>query len=365
MVTATPAFAALGDSMTGPEPVISYPIEHQVMVSAPIPVAFSVVPNRYTDVDPATSFDLNGDLVGDMKVTSTTVTGQNGELVQLLEPAQFSLDDVQTVPAAGYAATAPLQLSRVYVLKLSGGGYAKFLLLQTTPKITIWFHFGMPTSSVLAANGASGHAVLTWGALTDAQQGYNIYRYEFLDSNSYTVTLLNDFAVQETTFTDNTAQNHYYLYVVVAIKSTGSGGASTTVVAVLIHAAQRSLVVSLTPGTAKLDGANISLSTKPVIKNGRLMIPASLLTNAGVKVTFEASTGRIALTRRLDNVTYTIVMTVDVPDYTWNGTAYKAAVPPYVAGSEAMVPLRVVGPALGYGLTFNSADRTATIQWSE
>ncbi|HYF94399.1 MAG TPA: stalk domain-containing protein [Symbiobacteriaceae bacterium] len=69
--------------------------------------------------------------------------------------------------------------------------------------------------------------------------------------------------------------------------------------------------------------------------------------------------------RRLENVTYTGVMTVDSPDYTWNGSAYQADVPPYKAGSVVMIPLRVVAPALGFGLAFNSADRTATLQWFE
>lgn len=43
-----------------------------------------------------------------------------------------------------------------------------------------------------------------------------------------------------------------------------------------------------------------------------------------------------------------MVMTVDVPDYTWNGSSYKADVPPYKeAGNEVMVPLRVVAPGPG------------------
>jgi hypothetical protein len=92
------------------------------------------------------------------------------------------------------------------------------------------------------------------------------------------------------------------------------------------------------------------------------MLPASLLTNAGVKVTFESATGKITLSRRLDTVTYTVIMTIDVPDYTWNGSAYQADVTPYMAGGEVMIPIRVVAPALGYGLTFNSTDRTATIR---
>jgi hypothetical protein len=95
------------------------------------------------------------------------------------------------------------------------------------------------------------------------------------------------------------------------------------------------------------------------------MVPATLLENAGVKGTYDAASGHVTLSRRLDNVTYTIVMTIDVPDYTGNGSAYQADVPPYLAGSVIMIPLRVVAPALAFGLSFNSADRTATIQWFE
>lgn len=334
------------------------------IIAPPIPIAFSAVPNRYTDVDPATLFDLNGDLVANLKVSGTTVAGQNGTQVQLVDPAVLSLDQIQQVPAAGYSASASVQLSRVYVAKLSGGWYAKFMLLQTSPKVTIWFHAGMPTTSVLKADGTDGHATLTWGALPDAAIGYNVYRYEFLDNNAYTVTLLNDFTVQGTTFTDNTALNHYYLYVVIAMKAGGAFGSQTTVAPVQVQSLQRSIVIALS-GTAKLDGASVTLDSAPVIKNGRLMIPASLLTHAGVKVSYEPSTGKITLARRLDTVTYTVAMTIDTPDYTWNGSEYKADVPPHLVGSVVMIPLRVVAPALGLGLNFNSTDRTATIQWFE
>ncbi|HYG58965.1 MAG TPA: copper amine oxidase N-terminal domain-containing protein [Symbiobacteriaceae bacterium] len=357
-MAASPAFAAV----PGPSPIV-VPIT-QLQLKAPVPVAFSAIPNRYTNVDPATIFDLNGDLVGDLKVSATAVTGQNGALVQLIDPAELNLDNVQLVPAAGYAATAPVQLSRVYVVSLSGGSYAKFMLLQTSPKVTIWFHFGTVTTSRLVADGEGGHCVLTWDALPDAVLGYNVYRYEFLDNNAYSVVLLNDFTIQDTTFTDNTAANRYYLYVVIAIKANGAFGTSTTVAGVQVQSVQRNIHISLSPAGAKLDGTAFTLESPPVIKNGRMMVPAKLFEKAGVTVTTDA-TGKITLSRRLENVTYTVVMTVDVPDYTWNGTAYKADVPPYKAGSVYMVPVRVVAPALGFGLSFDSAARRATIQWFE
>lgn len=329
----------------------------------PLPVAFSAVANKYTGVDPATVFDLNGDLVGDVKISSTQVAAQNGAQVLLLNPVELNLDNVQTVPAAGYAATASLQLSRVYVAKLSNG-YAKFMVLQASPKVTIWFHYGVETTSVLKADGTGSHAVLTWDPLSDATQGYNIYRYEVSDT-SYTVTKLNDFAIKATTFTDNTARNRYYIYVVQALKAGGSPGSLTTAAPVQVTSQQRSMVIAMTPGTVTVDGAAVPVAVKPTIKNGLAMIPASLLTHAGVKVTFDAASGGLTMTRRLENVTYTVVMTIDSPDYTWNSTAYQADVPPYKAGSEVMVPLRVVAPVLGLGVTFNSDDMTATVGWFE
>lgn len=351
-------------SLPGSEVRVIDPKVLNALLAPPIPVAFNAVPNRYTGVDPATQFDLNGDLVGDIKVSSNTVTAMNGTQVQLIDPAALNLDQVQIVPAAGYGDSVPLQLARVYVAKLSGGGYGKFVLLQTSPKVTISFHYGVPTTSVLTVDGQGGHAVLTWDALSDATLGYNVYRYEFLDNNAYSVTLLNDFTVQGTTFTDNTAANRYYLYVVISIKSNGAFGPSTTVAAVQVQSVQRVLQIGLAGG-ATLDGQSIQLTAAPVIKNGRLMVPASLLSYAGVKVTFEPGSGKLTLARRLDNVTYTVVMTIDVPDYTWNGSSYKADVPPYSSGGDVMIPIRVAAPALGYGLSFNSTDRTAAVQWYE
>lgn len=352
----TPAFAASAPPLLSPA--------KPVQAMKPVLVAFGAIANRYTDVNPATVFDLNGDLVGDLTVGAATVTMQNGAQIQLLDPAVLNLDQVQTVPASGYSTSAPVQLSRVYVVQFPGGGYAKFILIQASPKVTIWFHYGTSTTSQLTADGANGHAVLTWNALADAQLGYHVYRYEVQD-NSYTVTLLNDFTVQGTTFTDDTAENRTYLYVVIAIKSNGSFGSSTTVAAVSVQSVQRNLQISLVNGTAKLDSAAVAMDAPPVIKNGRLMVPATLLTSAGVTVTFDAATKHVTLSRRLANVTYTVVMTVDAPEYTWNGSSYKADVPPYTAGSAVMVPLRVVAPALGFGLMFNSTNRTATLQWFE
>lgn len=357
---ASPAFAVI---ITDPLPPIVVP--RQVQIKPPVPVAFSAIANKYSNVDPATTFDLSGDLVGDIQISATTVTGKNGTLVQLVDPAQLNLDNVQIVPQAGYSTTAALQLNRVYVAQIAAGGYAKFMVLQASPKVTIWFHYGTQTTSELKGTGEGGHAVLTWSALPDADLGYNVYRYQILENNAYSVTLLNDFTVQGTTFTDDTAKNAYYLYVVIAIKSNGALGTSTTVAAIQVQSVQRNLVISVPNGTAKLNGAAVTVEKPPVIKNGRLMVPASLFTNAGVTVTQDEATGKVTLTRRLDTVTFTVVMTVDVPDYTWNGNTYTADVPPYKNGTTIMVPVRVVGPALGFGVSFSSADRSATLQWFE
>jgi hypothetical protein len=235
----------------------------------PVPVAFGAIANRYQGVDPATVFDMNGDLVGDLKISATEVTGQNGAKVQLLQPAQLNLDQVQSAPTIGYAASAPLQLSRVYMAQLTNGTYAKFMVLQASPKVTLWFHSGPPTTSVLKANGEGSHAVLTWDALADAALGYNIYRYT-VEDNAYTVTQLNDFTVQGTTFTDNTASARYYLYIVQAIKAGGTPGTLTTVAPVYVQFKQRNMVVTPNSLAAKLDGANLTLAAQPVIKNGQL-----------------------------------------------------------------------------------------------
>lgn len=335
-----------------------------IIDTKPIPIAFGAVANRFTGVDPATAFDLNGDLVSDLKVENNKVTGQNGAKIQLLNPAELNLDNVHKVPTMGYSASVDLQLSRVYVAQLSDGYYAKFMVLQSSPKVTLWFMSGKETSSVLTVDGTNSKAALSWDALPDAALGYNIYRYEVSDT-SYTVTQLNDFTVQETTFVDNTAKNRYYLYVVQAIKTGGTPGALTTVANVFVTHKARSMELSPNKKAAKLDGTSFNLDTEPVIKNGLMMVPVTSLTKAGATVKTDATTGTVTITRRLENVTYTVVMNIDNPDYTWNGTKYTAEVAPYKNGNHVMVPLRVVAPVLGLGVAFNSTTRTATIGWYE
>ncbi len=359
LAAGVPRANAAGDVIR--PPVIITP---GIPVPTETPVAFGAIANRYTNVDPSTVFDLNGDLVGDVQISSTTVSGRNGTRVRLVTPAALNLDTVNTVPTLGYTATADLQLSRVYLAQIPGGGYAKFMVLQASPKVTIWFHFGLPTTSVLQADGKDSHAVLTWDPLPDAAVGYNVYRYE-VDGNSYTVTQLNDFTVQGTTFTDETAKNRYYLWVVQAVKANGSPGATTTVAPATVQPKAYNLKISLTPPGAKLNDVNVVLATNPVIKHGRLMVPASLLTQTGTKVTVNAETGGVTLVRRMESTTYTVVMSVESTEYTWNGTKYETDVQPYMQGAEVMVPIRTVAPILGLGLTFNSADMTATLQWYE
>ncbi|WP_276356085.1 copper amine oxidase N-terminal domain-containing protein [Cohnella caldifontis] len=363
-LAATPALAAPQPTTLGPKilPEINLPI---IVSNPPILVAFGAIANRYNDVDPATVFDLDGDLVGDIQIGSTAVTSKNGATVQLLSPAQLNLDNVQSVPTVGYAASADLQLSRVYVAKLTSGNYAKFMVLQSTPKVSIQFHYGTPTTSELKAVSTGGHTELTWGALPDAVLGYNLYRYEIGDNNSYTVTQLNDFTVQETAFVDQTADKRYYLYVVQAVKAGGSPGSLTTAAPVFVQSVSRTLTLELLTGKAKIDGVNVQMDGKPVIKNGWMMVPSTMFAKIGATVKFDASTGHITLSRRLGNSTYKVEMVLDEKDYTWNGTAYKTDVPPYKNGSSVMLPLRVVSPILGYGVTFDSATRTATLQWAE
>lgn len=365
MLLASVASAAELPILPGPI-IVNPPILNPDLVLnlEPIPVAFSAVANRYTGVDPATTFDLNGDLVGDLKVTATEVIMQNGAQVQMIEPPALNLDSVNLMPAAGYGAKEPLQLSRVYAARLSGDSYAKFMVLQASPKVTLWLMHGTPTSSILTADGQNSEAKLSWDPLEDAALGYNIYRYEIND-NSYTVTQLNDFTVEETSFIDRTAGNRYYIYVVQAVKAGGSPGSLTTTASVFVTHQARKLVVPLGGGSADLDGSSVPMGTPAEIRNGLMMVPASLLEHTGATVTVNDGTGRVTLSRRLENVTYTVVMTVDSPDYTWNGTAYGTDVPPYKKGSAVMVPLRVVAPVLGLGVSFNSEDRTATVGWFE
>lgn len=379
VIAACPVQASAADVAAAPGtyvPVPEGPIHDNTPVVRPdtliankINIAFNAIPARYSDMDPSTVFDLDGDLVGDISVGIANVTAKNGALIQYLDPAQFDMDQVYSVPTGGYKATAVTLASHIYVAKLPNGYYAKFIIVQSSPKVTIKFCYGKPTPSVLRANGEGSHAVLTWDPLPDAQLGYNVYRYEPTSDGYYNLMLLNDFTVKETTFTDNTAANHYYLYVVEAIKNNNGDigyGSTTTVAPVFVQSMQCSLVITANSTAANLNGSPITAAAASVIKNGRLMIPASLLTNIGVNVTYVKSTNKLTLVRRpVNDVTYTVVMTVDVPQYTWNGTDYTSDVPPYTVGNEVFIPLRTVAPALGYGLSFNHVTTEATLSWFE
>jgi hypothetical protein len=163
---------------------------------------------------------------------------------------------------------------------------------------------------------------------------------------------------------DRTAKNRYYIYVVQAISAGGVPGSLTTTAPVFVT--HRSRSIELAPGNKKatLDGAAVSLSAAPEIRNGLLMIPASALEATGASVSHDGAR-KVTISRRLESVTYSLEMTIDSPEYTLNGTPYEADVPPYKSGSVVMVPLRVVAPALGLGVTFDSETRTARVGWYE
>ena len=71
------------------------------------------MPNQYTEIDPSTQFDLNGDLTGNIFINATQITGKNGTEIQLLDPPALSLNQINNVPSAGYSASVSTQLSRV------------------------------------------------------------------------------------------------------------------------------------------------------------------------------------------------------------------------------------------------------------
>lgn len=78
-LSSVPALAAdlPGLPIKNPEVIMPGPIEiNPELLLAPVPIAFGAVANRYQGVDPATVFDLNGDLVGDVKVSGDKVRGR-------------------------------------------------------------------------------------------------------------------------------------------------------------------------------------------------------------------------------------------------------------------------------------------------
>lgn len=110
--------------------------------------------------------------------------------------------------------------------------------------------------------------------------------------------------------------------------------------------------------TVILDGKVLSFDVPPMIQDGRVLVPMSVIFEAmGAQVSWDAATGQAKAVK--DGIT--VVIPINSTSPTINGVAKTLDVSAQVVDGRTLVPLGFVGTAFGGIVSWDSATRTVTI----
>ena len=114
--------------------------------------------------------------------------------------------------------------------------------------------------------------------------------------------------------------------------------------------------------TVFVDGRQLAFEVRPIIENGRTLVPLRTIFEAlGAHVGWEASTRTV----RADKSGTEIKLVVGQTTAYKNGSAVKLDVPSKIVGGRTFVPLRFVSEALGAQVQWNGLNDEITIQSSQ
>ena len=103
----------------------------------------------------------------------------------------------------------------------------------------------------------------------------------------------------------------------------------------------------------------ISFDQKPIIENGRTLVPMRAIFEAlGLDVEWNNAQRRITAT---DSQGTLIIMTVGDPIMTVNGKISEMDVPPKIVSSRTLVPLRAISEAYNCEVEWDGANRNIYI----
>jgi hypothetical protein len=208
----------------------------------------------------------------------------------------------------------------------------------------------------------SDKAVISWEPITGVI-GYNIYRSE--TSGSYGTIPVTDFAVTETSYTDDkvTPGGKYY-YIVKPVMSGNVEGAASNEITVSIPLVQKkTIVLQINNPKMSVNGLEQDIDpgygTKPVISSGRTLLPVrAVIEQAGGTISWSGTEKKVTISCKGK----TIEMWIGNKQYTVDGVKKTMDVPPAVIGGRTMMPIRYIADALGFVTKWDSITKKVTIE---
>jgi hypothetical protein len=210
---------------------------------------------------------------------------------------------------------------------------------------------------IKAAEG-SNSVTLSWDPVS-ARPGRVLYTIERRLFESGDWQPITDFAIADTTYTDNTAVN----LVVYEYRVSAKIGQSVRQIYKTAVAQPKggTLVMTVGSTTIKLNGVEKQIDSPPVIVSGRTFVPIrALVENIGGTIGYDEDTQQITI----KYLGRTVVMHIGSTDATVNGAPATMTVPPYISDEgRTMIPLRFVVENLGLNVIWNDAAQSITIQF--
>lgn len=215
---------------------------------------------------------------------------------------------------------------------------------------------------------ASGKSVkISWEPYSGdpANMQYKIFRREAADPSFHLP--LTDFAITETTYTDETVETgKAYVYRVEAHVYQPQDNKSYSlhsykVSAPVMPSIKTILKFTIGSSTMYVNDVAQPLDAPPVITQGRTFVPLRALCEPmGWPVSWDATTQKITVTG-----TKTIELWIGNKTAMVNGVPVELDVPPYIANGRTLLPLRFVSANMKCTADWQSATQTVTITKTE
>jgi hypothetical protein len=109
-------------------------------------------------------------------------------------------------------------------------------------------------------------------------------------------------------------------------------------------------------------GEEIPFPVPPQIISNSTMVPMrTIFETFGYNISWDADTKTVTA----ENADYLITITIGSPNATVNTTDYTLDTPAVLVNGSTLVPLRFIGEASGYLVSWNGADKSVHIEYSE
>jgi phosphate transport system substrate-binding protein len=133
----------------------------------------------------------------------------------------------------------------------------------------------------------------------------------------------------------------------------------------LVMAVLMAVILIPTVGAASaiklvIDGKTVSPTIAPYVENGTTLVPLRMISETlGAAVSWNGTKHQATI----QTAAYTVVFTIDSPEYSVNGVSKTLANPARLQNGNTMVPIRAFAEAIGAAVDYNASTNTAIVNY--